>query len=171
MGMLANIIPGVTVLLLALVSVLPWGVGDAWRFGLPASCFMAVQFWQHAHPGLVPPVFVAAVGLSIDVLSYGPLGYWALVFLAGLTVSVLLRRWTRPADWLGRWLCFLAVSTGLAVAAFGLACAYAFQLVDWRPMGVGFALLVLVYPVLALLLGPLERLVTGPRILNFDRRR
>jgi rod shape-determining protein MreD len=131
---------------------------------------VVVYIWQAGHPGLMPPVLVASVGLAIDALTYGPLGYWPLIFLAGMAVARAANRVLEGAGRAGVWLAFVAASLGLAVVAWLTASAYFFQMVDWRPMALTVAIQALAYPMLAALLAPLERIVAGPRVLNLGRR-
>ena len=79
----------VSIALLALIAALQWGLPPQDRFFLPMLPVIAVHFWSLRHPSLVPEWYVFAVGLVLDVLTHGPLGYWALVYLITHLLAVL----------------------------------------------------------------------------------
>lgn len=169
MTALAPVVPALTVLVLVVLSVMPWGVGPSFHFVLPVMPFAAVHFWARAQSHLLPTAFVFAAGLAVDVLSYGPLGYWSLVYLTGLGLTVVSDRIGARSgfsDWLG----FTFVMAGLALAAWLLASAYFVRLIDWKPMAWAAVLLALIYPVTQAVLRPLERWMSGSRALNLERR-
>ncbi|MFM9941856.1 MAG: hypothetical protein ACKVP7_20425 [Hyphomicrobiaceae bacterium] len=171
MHLAARILPALSVLLLAVAGVLPWGQDHDLRFCLPALAFMGIHFWQHDHPKLVPPAFVAVVGLGIDVLTFGPLGFWPLVFLAGLALTWTVDWATGGGDGVMRWAGFVAATMGLSTVAWLVASAYVVKAVDWRPMVVSVLIQSALYPLAAVLLRPIERTVAGPRVLVLERQR
>ena len=131
--------------------------------------FAGVFFWARAQPQLMPTSFVFVTGVAVDVLSYGPLGYWSLIYLSGLAL-------TGPADRFGargglsEWIGFTAIGAGLALLAWLVASIYFVHFIAWRPMAWAAVLLALIYPALQALLLPLDRWVAGPRALNLERR-
>ena len=66
---------------LTLIATLPWGLPSEYRFFLPLLPVVAIHFWSLRYPGLVPEWYVFMMGLSLDILTHGPLGYWSLVYL------------------------------------------------------------------------------------------
>lgn len=169
MTMFAPMVPALTVLVLVLVSVMPWGIGPGFHFALPAMPLLAVYFWARAQSRLLPTVFVFAAGLVVDVLSYGPLGYWSLVYVAGLGLAGLSARFGGGGN-LSQWFGFAVVMAGLALLAWLLASVYFVRFIDWRPMAWAAAVLPLAYPFVQALLGPVDRWMAGPRALNLERR-
>ena len=169
MTTLAPVVPALTLLALVLISVLPWGIGPGYQFALPALPLLAVYFWTRAQSHLLPATFVFAVGLVVDVLSYGPLGYWSLVYLAGLALTEFSTRFGGRGN-LSEWLGFAGVMAALSAIAWLLASVYFVRLVNWRPMAWAAVLLPLAYPVVQALLVPVDRWVAGPRALNLERR-
>ena len=93
----------------------------------PAFGLIAVYYWAVQRPDVFPPYGVFAIGLFYDLLSAGPLGLWALVYLIvyGLTTAqrqLIIGR-TFGLFWLGFF--FSAVIAGflgwvLASLYFGL---------------------------------------------------
>lgn len=165
-----RIIPIATVIVLVVLSVLPWGVGQSLGFMLPLLPFLAIYYWMRRHSHLMPTLFVFASGLAVDVLSYGPLGYWSIVYLAGLGLTALLERSGVAGRSVAGWAGFCGVIAGLAFIAWLVASLYYVRFIDWQPMARAAAALLLVYPLFRVLLDPLDRLVSEPQSPNFKRR-
>jgi len=171
MHIVTRLLPALTVLLLAIAGVLPWGHGNEMRFCLPALAFLGIHYWQHRQPDLMPPTFVASVGLGIDVLTSGPFGFWALVFLAGVAITAAVDSLVDSTDGLIRWLGFVAASSGLSLVAWLIASGYVQKPVDWTPMLVSVVIQSMLYPLIAALLSPIGKWVAGPRVLILERQR
>lgn len=169
MRVLAKGLPVASLLVLALLGVLPWGHGDLMRFCLPAGALIAVHYWRVTRPDLLPAAAVWAVGLGIDTLTHGPLGYWSLVLLAGLALTDLVEAVLGLAERAAIWLGFVIVASGVAGTGWLIASVFLGAPVAWQPMALAVGVLVAAYPVVALPLAGLRRLVTGPRVLNFER--
>lgn len=170
MAILSAVIPTATLLALALLTLLPWGAGDALRFLLPTLPYVAVHFWMRDHSGLLPPAIVFATALAIDVMTFGPLGYWPLVYIAGAGSAALIERLAGRLDGIADWVAFAAASGVMSCVGWGLASAYFARYLEPWPMLVAWSLLLLAWPLAVALLTPLERIVAGPRVLNLDRR-
>ena len=162
--------PAVTVLLMVLISVMPWGLGPSFQFAMPAMPFAAIHYWTRARDGHMSTWMVFAAGLTVDVLSYGPLGYWAMIYLAGLTLTILLQRSSSDSGSITGLASFTFVIAGLLFSAWALASGYFMRLIDWTPMFWAAALLIGIYPVIHLLLAPVESWAARPRALNLERR-
>ena len=65
---------------------------------------------------------------------------------------------------------FCAVIAGLALIAWSCASIYFIRVIDWEPMASAAVMLALAYPLVRLLLGPVDRWLAGPRTLNLERR-
>lgn len=165
-----RLIPAVTVLVLVVLCVLPWGLGQNVDFALPALPFAAVHFWLRSHGRLMPLAFVCAAGLAVDVLSYGPLGYWSMVYLSGCGLTALLDRSLAARIGANGWVGFCFVAAALFLIAWLVASVYFLRFADVRAMAGAAAILALAYPLVQVLLNPLDRLITGPQPLNLDRR-
>lgn len=167
---LVHLIPTGTVLALVVLCVLPWGLGPSVDFALPALPFVAVHFWLRSNGRLMPLAFVFAAGLAVDVLSYGPLGYWSLVYLSGCGLTALLDRNAAARIGANGWAGFCFVAAGLILLAWLVASIYFLRFADVRAMAEAAAILALAYPLFQVLLNPLDRLIVGPQALNLERR-
>ncbi len=117
---------------------------------VPAPLFavMVVYFWTVVRPSLMPPLAVFLAGLALDLLTWTPLGFWALGLLTASGAARVLRPYVLGAD-LWRRLAGIAGAVA-AVAVAGLAAFGA----SARPVSVTWLqllqliLTVLTYPVL-----------------------
>lgn len=171
MTVVASALPTLTLLVAALLSVLPWGLGENVRFLLPTLPFVVVHFWSRDRAELLPLPVVFGVTLAMDVLTFGPLGYWPVVYLAGLGAGAAIDRLLGRLDGIADWLAFAVVAGCMCGLAWAVASAYFASRADPWPMLVAAAALVAAWPLAVLVLSPAERLLAGPRVLSLDRRR
>lgn len=170
MRLLASLGPPLTVFALALLAALPWGLPSDGRFFLPLLPFVAIHYWALRHAERMPEWVVFLAGLTLDVLTNGPLGYWALIYLLGYIIAVLQAPWGQDGV-LWRALLFLAALAVLAVAEWGLSSLYYFEWADWRPFAWAALAAGLVYPVFAAVLRSLDPEHGRPRNVTFERGR
>jgi rod shape-determining protein MreD len=148
-------IPALSVAVLALVAVLPWGLPPDGRFVLPLLPFIAIHYWASRHPDRLAEWVPFVAGLAVDVLSNGPLGYWSLIYLVGYMIAVEAHLVTAAGP-AGRWFIFLTSLALLVAAAWGIASLYYLELAAWRPFAWAALLAGLAYPVFALILRSLD---------------
>lgn len=168
MRILARVGPSLTVLALVLIAALPWGLPPDGRFFLPLIPFVAVHYWALRHPERMPEWVVFVAGLMLDVLTNGPLGYWALMYLMGYILAVLSVPWANEGV-VGRWMLFLAALLALAIAEWALSSLYYFEFADWRPIAWAALGAGLVYPLFAAVLRSLDPEHGRPRNVTFER--
>lgn len=121
---------------LTLIAALPWGLPSEYRFFLPLLPVVAIHFWSLRHPGLVPDWFVFLAGLTLDILTQGPLGYWSLIYLAAHVLAVT----TAPAGAGGQLVrlgLFCLALVVVAAVAWLVASIYFLELADVRPYAIG----------------------------------
>jgi rod shape-determining protein MreD len=154
MPYLRNTVPLLSVAILTLIAALPFGMPTDGRFYMPLLPYTAIHYWAVRRPGLMPEWGVFLAGLMTDVLTHGPLGFWALMFLAGLVVINASRN---LPDWgaLGRWAQFCVTLAVMGVCEWLVASLYFFELADWKPIVIAIGIGALSYPLLGLLLRPL----------------
>jgi rod shape-determining protein MreD len=132
-GWLAVILPVLSILAITAASVVPWRVPAFAAFGLPFLTLGAIFYWAERDRRLLPSPVILVAGLVTDLLTDGPVGYWALLFLIGLGLGELSGRSVgRDRSISSSWLGF-AVALPLIVA-FGWATAslYYLTLLDLR---------------------------------------
>lgn len=165
----AFVVPALSLLIFVVLCVLPWGVSEHLRFVAPLLPFTVVYHWARSAMPL-PTSIVFLAGFLVDVLTYGPLGYWSLIYLVGMALA-------SGAEWaLGRgsrlayWRDFVLVATLLAVAAWLVASAYFITPIEWLPLALAVAVVCGLYPLVVGLLQPFERMLRGPKPLNLHRK-
>lgn len=159
-GFLAAVVPVLSILPFALLSLAPWSAPDAVNFALPLVMLAAVFFWSLRQPGSVPLVLVFLVGLLTDLVDDGALGYWALLYLIGTAVAIhvpvtaVLRR-----DGLLAWAIFAGAVALVVVAGWLVASLYYLAPVPFMPLLLGGALAIVAYGPVTYLLAPIEEQV------------
>lgn len=148
-----KVLPALSIAVLALIAALPLGLPGDYRFAPAMAPLAAIHFWASRHlenPKLptMPAWLAFTAGLVVDVTTNGPLGFWALIYLAGLAVTLVIGPQLAAAG-LGRWLRFAAVATLMAVLQWLIASAYFGTVVDLQPIALATVLLVFVEPVLS----------------------
>lgn len=162
MGHLVKLLPAASLLLLVLTSALSLGAGSGTSFVLPALPILAVHYWTRRQRGLMPVALVFAAGLAIDLLTYGPLGYWPLLFLAGTAVSLASARLLRSRHPIVELGATLTVLGAVAGAGWLLASAYFSSAVDPSPILLAVPVLGAVSLPLSWLFGRLAGCLEGP---------
>jgi rod shape-determining protein MreD len=112
--------PMVASMVASLVLAVPLRVAG---FQAPEPVFALVPAfsWALARPSITPPFALVALGLFLDLLWGGPLGYWPLCLLAAYTLIFSARRILSGQEFLALWgayalACAAAEISGLALA-------------------------------------------------------
>ncbi len=170
MTVFAKLLPIVSVLAFAVLSALPWGLPENFGYTLPALPFAIIYFWTREHPRLIPAFIVFLAGITVDVLTHGPLGYWAIVYLTGVALAwffdAVQERFGGPRGAAA----VIVILPLVAATGWLLASLYFGRPVAWQPMALAAAGLALAYPLLVLTLSPVSAWISGPSTLNLDRR-
>jgi rod shape-determining protein MreD len=141
------ILPALSVLVAVLATAVPWGLPADATFILPLVVVMMVFCWR-ALPGTVlPPYLAMLLGLLTDVMSGGPLGFWALMTLIAASAGARAPSLTDGRD-LGRlWLAWGSVACLVAGIGWLLASLYFVRLIDWWPIAFGALASIALFPV------------------------
>ena len=132
-GVLGHCLPTLTVALTTAATVAPWRVPDFAAFGLPFLTLGAIFYWAERSAARLPSPIVFLAGLATDLVTDGPIGYWALLFLIGHALGSLAGTLadgerTISVSWLG-----FAVALPLIVAlGWAIASLYYLTLLDIR---------------------------------------
>ena len=168
MPALKYIVPLSSIILLTLIAALPWGLPSEDRFFLPFLPVVAIYYWALRRPELVPEWFVFLSGLCLDTLTHGPLGYWALVYLAAYASGVMSQPFGNTGS-LARIGLFIASLSAVAFAAWAAASLYFVEFADWtafaRGAGLAGAAAILIVPLLYVLDGHKVR-QENPRLMR-----
>lgn len=150
--------PSITVLVAVLVSSVPWGLPASTAFVLPLATGMLI-FLHAVRPKVMLPPWVAFLaGVLTDILTGGPLGYWAFVFLVAHGLGRSFPREGAAPRLSGLWPTYALIAAALAALAWTVASAYFVRLIDWRPMLIAVAIVTVLFPLLARAAGYRKRL-------------
>lgn len=157
---MAAIVPGVTATVIALVAAMPWGLPDFAAFALPLVTLSVISFWSARQPRLMPPALVFALGVVTDLVTAGPIGYWALLFLLAHFLATLGPEVdSERGRWLLAWAYFAVTLPVVVVAGWLIASLYYLQTVAWQPLLLGTALALAASILVNIVLQPVERQV------------
>lgn len=164
-----HVLPALTLVIATLVAVLPFGANESVRACISFAPLIVVHYWSARRPRLLPVSFIFAAGLTIDVLTHGPVGYWALMALAAAALAQLEQGFTGQSSAAGRAAVFAIAMLVVGSLGWGVASLYNGQLIEGRPMLLAALVAIAVYPLFALLLMPIDRLWDTHRGHLFER--
>ncbi|MDF1685199.1 MAG: rod shape-determining protein MreD [Parvibaculaceae bacterium] len=127
----------------------------------PLYALIVVYFWSIHQPDVLPPYAILVIGLLYDLLSYGPIGLWTVIFLAtyGFVQSQRLVLLGRPfvMFWLG-----FAITAGLAGSlAWSMASLYNGVWISAWPVVSQILATVIVFPIFVMLFSWASRSVNS----------
>ena len=140
-------LPALSVFAAALATAIPWGLPAGATFILP-MLLMAMVFCWRTLPETAFPVYLALLlGLLTDILSGGPLGFWALMALIAANAG---ERAPSPGDSQDRnrlWLVWAGVAVSIGVLSWLLGSLYFLRWIDAWPIALGVGVSILLFPV------------------------
>ena len=149
-GSLSLLLPGLTLVIATLAAAMPWGPPVWLKPAMPLLPYAIAHFWIERRERAMPDWLVFLSGLATDVLGQGPLGYWALAFLAGYVVVRQAATQGRP--WWIASIIFYAVTVGLLVPLQWLVSSlYYLQPADIMPLLTAAAASIAFYAAVVLL--------------------
>jgi rod shape-determining protein MreD len=156
-GFVPALLPTCTLLLLALLSVLPLRI-PGYAAVTPAFVVMGLYYWTVYRPDLLAPMAVFLVGMFSDLLSGTPLGVSALALLSVRGAVMPQRRY-----FVGRLFPFVWMGFTLAAAAalgfqWAIGSIYNGVFLDPRIVALQWVLTVAAFPPVSYLLMRLQRL-------------
>lgn len=151
MSIFDRLIPVLTIVVTTILVVLPWGMTAENRFVLPLLPLIVIHYWTTRRPDVVAEWWAFAAGLSVDILTHGPIGYWALMYLLGFAAAHMTRGVSgdRP---LMTWLTAAITLLLVTAIAWIISSLYYFEFTDWRPYLFAAVAAAIIYPVIGLVL-------------------
>jgi len=149
LGVTKGIFPTLVLLLGVVIAAVPWALPVAAGFVLPLQLIILVFALSLQRVHVLPTFSVFAAGLLMDVLTAGPLGYWAIIFLITHTLARFLARRTTSLSFIMLWAMFAATAATASMAGWALASLYFVRLIDWQPMLIGAGAAVALFPLIA----------------------
>lgn len=147
--MTRGIVPSLVLFLAVVVAAVPWALPSRASFILPLLLIIIVYVLTLRRHAVLPGLSVFTAGLLMDILTAGPLGYWAIIFLLTHTLASLFsKRAARPGFGM-LWLVFAATAVAASLSGWALASLYFVRMIDWQPMLIGGAVAVALFPLVA----------------------
>jgi len=144
---MSTLLPALSVLFAVIATAVPWGLPADATFILPLVVVMMVFCWR-ALPGVtLSPMVAMLLGLLTDIMSGGPLGFWALFALIGSSAGAYARTLGAGREMAPLWLIWTVLAPGLTLFGWLLASAFFLRWVDWWPIAVGAVASVALFPV------------------------
>ncbi|MGH6865596.1 MAG: hypothetical protein ACREDO_05370 [Methyloceanibacter sp.] len=144
---MTNVLPALSVLFAVLAAAVPWGLPANATFILPLVVVMMVFCWRTI-PGVVLPTYVAMLlGLLADIMSGGPIGFWALMTLIGATAGSKLGSLGERRDLRTLWITWALLAAALGCFGWLLASIYVLRWIDWWPIAFGALGSIMLFPV------------------------
>jgi rod shape-determining protein MreD len=144
---MTKFLPALSVLFAVLATAVPWGLPADATFILPLVVVMMVLCWRIIPGAALPPAGAAGLGLLADLMSGGPLGYWALMCLIGATVGGRAGSLSEGRDIFVHWLIWMVLVSLLGGFGWLLASLYYFRWIDWWPIAFGALASIALFPV------------------------
>lgn len=127
--------------------------------GMPAFALMAIYYWAIVRPEMFPVYAVFLVGLLSDLLSDGPIGLWAFVYVLTYIVVLTQRFLAVNAPFSVFWLGFLMTASLAGAVSWGAASLVYGAALPLKPVVSHMFATVAVFPIFAMIFGRIERRV------------
>jgi len=144
---MSTILPALSVLLAVLATAVPWGLPADASFTLPLVVVMMVFCWRIMPDAVLPLTACMLLGLLTDVMSGGPLGFFALMALIAASIGGLLRFTLEPRDLAPLWLIWSVLALTLGLLGWLLGSLYFFRWIDWWPILFGTLASIMLFPI------------------------
>ncbi len=141
-------VPTVVGFFAVIAVVMPYGSAG----GIPLAPLFplaAIYFFVLTRPAMMTPISVFAIGVMQDLLSGGPLGLWAVAYLAGYSVAMSLRLLFIGRSAGAAWPGFLIVVAVSGIAVWILASLFYQAFVPVVPIAAQMLITAGVFPILA----------------------
>lgn len=165
MNIVLLLLPSCLVLLAVLAAAAPLGVNTQAGLVLQVMPYMMAHLFLARRKGFVSSLVMFLAGITVDITSGGPLGFWALIYLFGVLIARQLPSALMHTQ-MGRLSGLLLVVFALAAAQVGVASLYLLEWIDWHPVLAG----TLVAGLITLLIDLMWRERVSERAINVTAR-
>lgn len=158
-AVLKGLLPALTAVFCVFLGALPYGIPYL-AVVMPWLGLMPIYYWSIHAPHYLPLWAAFLVGLWQDALTGGPLGLFALIFLLVRYFVGRQRHIFYKKAFLVGWWGFALVTAMAGLTGWGIASLYYGTALSATPFVVQSLLTIMVYPVIAWLLGGLWMVVS-----------
>ena len=136
MTIVLAVLPTCLVVLAVLMAAAPLAASVEIDVVLQVMPYMLAHLFLARRKGVVPSPVMFAAGIAMDIITNGPLGFWALIYLFGVLIARQLPRGLTSTQ-SGRVSGLLLIVFALAAAQVGLASLFRLAWIDWHPVLAG----------------------------------
>ena len=151
-----NLTPLLVSLCLVVASVVPLRLPHV-SFIVPALALMAVYYWGLHRSDLMPAPAIFGIGVLQDILSGGPIGVNALIFLAVYGICVSQRRFFYGKAFIVVWWGFMVMAGAALAIEWALNAAITEMMISPGPAYYKYLTSIALYPVVAWLFARIQR--------------
>lgn len=162
-------LPFVLGVLLVLLAVLPVRMPVTGTHIGPLIVLTVIFHSAVKYPSLLPSFAVFLLGLGFDMLSSGPLGFWALIYLACHMISSHQKTLLGKEKLLTSVLAFAVIACVCAFLSWGLGSIFYGQIAPYKETVFGVLTAVLIYPLTYFFLLPVDRRFYLSSLQGFGR--
>jgi rod shape-determining protein MreD len=144
---MSALLPALSVLFAVLATAVPWGLPADATFVLPLVVVMMVFCWRALPGATLLPTVAMLLGLLTDVMSGGPLGFWALLSLIASGAGTRARPLGEGGEMSLLWLVWIVLAVGLTAFGWLLASLYFLRWVDWWPIAFSAVVSMALFPI------------------------
>ena len=119
------------------IATVPWGLPGEVTFVLPFMTLLLIFLFSVRREPPIPVWLVFLSGLATDILTAGPLGYWALLYTMTYTLGHFLFRSMSRRSLAGLWLAYATTAGIAASVGWAVASLYYLRIIDWWPIALG----------------------------------
>jgi rod shape-determining protein MreD len=156
----ARLLPMITILLAAVISVLPLRI-PGYAALTPVFTLMAAYHWTVYRPDLLPPLALFLAGLTEDLLAGSPIGVNALMLLVARTSVLRYRRHFVNRNFAFVWTGFTLLTMVAMLGLWALHCILDLTLLDLRTTTIRAVLTIAIFPLASFVLGRAQRSLMG----------
>ena len=178
---LARGLPGLTILLVTLAGALPWGAAGFSAGGplgaqaeaagttveagavLPLAVVLIWGLWR---PARTPAWLVFCAGLLADAWTAGPLGYWPLIYLLGLSFARFGVHHHVATTLFAGWLWYCGAALVLGLIGWAVSSLYQLRFVDALAIAWPMAATIAAFLPMAAVLLTLMRWIEDSKVLR-----
>lgn len=127
---------------------------------MPNIAAVSLYFWAINGPVFMPPWSVFLLGLTHDLLSGTPLGFWVVIYLAAYGFTLTQRVFFRGRTGIGAWLGFAFVMFLVTASAWLMGMVLFERWFDPGEIALQAVVTLVLYPLFARVFSVLRRLLT-----------
>ncbi len=157
-GFILDMLPIVSVLVLAMLTTIPMGFPGTIRMG-GLFPLIGIAYWTLVRPKNILPFMTFFIGLFADIMTFSPLGLHAFIFVLSQSVWKRQRRFLIGQGFWVMWAAFALIVGGFFVMLNGFQFALTQAVVPLRDTAISAAIAWACVPLVLWVLGWLHDLI------------